>query len=146
MIYNLRNPFDADKLLDRVRKDIEGGKPVNYTRVLPPRSNKQNAYLWVCIGYFASQYGCSKEEAELRFFKATANREMFYREGVTPNGRKRTYFRSTKELNTGDLTKAIERFRQWSASVADIYIPSPNEEEFLLHCRQEIEKNDEYWG
>lgn len=146
MIFNLSNPFDAEKLLERVRKDIEGGKAVNYARVLPLRTSRQNSYLWVCIGYFASQYGCSKEEAELRFFKATANKDIFYREGKTRNGRVRSYYRSTKELDTGEMTKAIERFRQWSASVADIYIPSPNEDEFILHCRQEIEKNDEYWG
>lgn len=140
MIYQLANPFEAQKLLEVVQKDIADGKAVNYTRIAKARTTKQNSYMWVCIGYFASQYGCSKEEAEIRFFKQTCNAEIFLREGETKKGRKTTYLRSTKELDTKEMTTAIERFRNWSAAVAEIYIPSPDEEQFLLYCRQEIER------
>ncbi len=144
MIYNTKNPFEAEKLVAQVQKDIESGRAVNYSRVMPLRTNRQNSYLWVCIGYFASQYGCSKEEAEIRFFKATCNKEIFLREGQMKNGRQTTYYRSTKELNTKELTQAIDRFRFWSSSEAGIYIPSPNEEQFLLYARQEIERMEQY--
>ena len=144
MIYNTKNPFDAEKLVAQVQKDIERGHAVNYTRVRPLRSDKQNSYMWVCLGYFATQYGCSKEEAEVRFFKAHCNKDIFLRQGRMRNGRETTYYRSTKELTTRELSQAIDRFRYWASSEAGIYIPSPNEEQFLLYARQEIERAEEY--
>ena len=52
--------------------------------------------------------------------------------------------RSSSELSTGEMTLAIERFRNYSSAQAGIYLPSPNENEFLLHIQQEIEKDKEF--
>jgi hypothetical protein len=42
------------------------------------------------------------------------------------------------------MTTAIERFRNWSSAVAGIYLPSANEQEFLIHIRQIVEENKEF--
>jgi hypothetical protein len=54
------------------------------------------------------------------------------------------FLRSTAELTTAEMTTAIERFRNWSSAVAGIYLPSANEQEFLIHCKQIIEENKEF--
>lgn len=42
------------------------------------------------------------------------------------------------------MTTAIERFRNYSVAQAGIYLPAPNENQFLIHIQQEIERNKEF--
>jgi hypothetical protein len=42
------------------------------------------------------------------------------------------------------MTLSIDRFRNWSASVAGIYLPSANEQQMLIFAQQEIERNKEF--
>ena len=84
------------------------------------------------------------EEAKIDFFKRKCNKELFEREVVNKHGKTVPKLRSSKDLDTKEMTQAIERFRNWSASVAGIYLPSPNEEQFLLYCEKMIQENAEW--
>jgi hypothetical protein len=42
------------------------------------------------------------------------------------------------------MTLSIDRFRNWSASVAGIYLPAANEQQMLIYAQQEIERNNEF--
>ena len=84
------------------------------------------------------------EEAKVDFFKRECNREIFERERPNKKGVLKTYLRSTKELDTAEMTTAIERFRNWASCEAEIYLPAPNEEQFLLHCQKIIEQESIY--
>ena len=77
-------------------------------------------------------------------FKRKINPEIFIRERENKRGEKVKYLRSSADLSTAEMTTAIERFRNYSASVAGLYIPSPNENQFLQYVEQEIEKYKEY--
>lgn len=59
-------------------------------------------------------------------------------------GKEVTYLRSSAELTTGEMTLSIDRFRNWSASVAGIYLPAANEQQMLIYAQQEIERNNEF--
>lgn len=59
-------------------------------------------------------------------------------------GKEVTYLRSSAELTTGEMTLSIDRFRNWSASVTGIYLPSSSERDFLIHIQQAIENNKEF--
>lgn len=59
-------------------------------------------------------------------------------------GKEVTYLRSSAELTTGEMTLSIDRFRNWSASVAGIYLPAANEQQMLIYAQQEIERNKEF--
>lgn len=72
------------------------------------------------------------------------NRDIFEREKTNKKGKIIKTLRSSSELSTGEMTLAIERFRNYSSAQAGIYLPSPNENEFLLHIQQEIEKDKEF--
>ena len=144
MIFDPHNPFDIPKAKEYLDGLIQKGDPFEMKRKAPKRTNRQNAYLHVILGFFASEYGCSLEEAKLLYFKKECNREIFERMGVNRKGKEVTYYRSTKDLDTREMSLATERFRNWSASVADIYLPSPNEEQFLSYCEKVIEENKEF--
>jgi hypothetical protein len=144
MIYNLSNEYEVPKFQEKVDKLITDGSTVELKKVHPKRTIKQNSYLHLLLGYFGSEYGLSIEEVKLDLFKRTCNADLFKRSHSNKKGLRIEFLRSTSELTTAEMTTAIERFRNWSSAVAGIYLPAPDEQEFLIHCRQIIEENREF--
>ena len=48
------------------------------------------------------------------------------------------------DKNTGEMTLAIERFRDWASQEAGIYLPEPHETEMLEQIEIEIKKHERY--
>lgn len=144
MLYDLSNEYEIAKFRDAVEKHIQSQHVVNLARKLPQRSNQQNRYFYVILGYFGAEYGLSIEEVKQDIFKRECNPELFVRSKTNKRGLLVNYLRSSSELTTGEMTTAINRFRNWASSVAQIYLPSPNEQQFLLHCEKIIEQNKEF--
>ena len=144
MIFIPINPYDVTRAREYLETLIRSGEPFELKRRAPKRTGRQNAYLHVIIGFFASEYGCSLEEAKIDFFKRECNKEIFEREGVNKKGKPVTYLRSSKDLTTSEMATATDRFRHWSSAVAGIYLPAPNEEQFLAYCEKVIEENKEF--
>ncbi|MGL5980390.1 MAG: hypothetical protein ACRCZY_05845 [Phocaeicola sp.] len=143
MIYNPTNEFDIQKAKDHFNKLISGTKPFEIKGINPTRSNQQNAYLHLILGWFALETGYTIEEVKYKYFKLLCNSPIFKRKKINKRGVEIEYVRSSSDLNTAEMTTAIERFRNWSASEG-CYLPSPNENGFLLHVRQEIERNKNF--
>ncbi|MBR5476671.1 MAG: hypothetical protein IKV17_07635 [Bacteroidaceae bacterium] len=144
MIYDLNNEYEAPKFKGKVEKLLQEGATVELKKIHPKRSLAQNNYLHLILGFFGSEYGLSIEEVKLDIFKRECNADLFKRSHDNKKGVRIEFLRSTAELTTAEMTTAIERFRNWSAAVAGIYLPSANEHEFLLHCRRAIEENREF--
>ncbi len=144
MIFNLKNDWEVPKYKEYVNRLYEEKAIVEVKKKHPNRTLAQNSYLHLLLGYFASEYGCSLDEAKIDFYKRTCNKELFERETVNKKGTKIIYLRSSAELSTAEMTLSVERFRNWSVSVADIYLPSPGDQQFLIHAMQEVEKYKEY--
>jgi len=148
-IFDLKNEYQNRDFIEFVKKTLSDAKTkdiyvVELKRRHPQRTMAQNKYLHVLLGYFASQTGYSLDEVKTDWFKRHCNRELFEKERVNARGKTVKYLRSTSDLTTAECTMAIERFRNWSAAEADIYLPSPHEDQFLLHCEQEIERYKEF--
>lgn len=143
MIYNLSNKFEVDKCREYLRKAF-AEKAVIEVKKKNRRSLAQNSYLHLLIGYFASQYGCSFDEAKIDFYKRECNREIYERTKTNRMGQNILYLRSSSELDKGEMTLSIERFRNWSSSVAGIYLPAANEDQMIIFAMQEIERNKEF--
>ncbi|WP_418938804.1 hypothetical protein [Leyella stercorea] len=109
-----------------------------------PRSIAQNSYLHVCLAYFASEFGYNLEEVKYNIFKKIVNQDIFSKQRLSKRGQMVTYWRSTADLDTKELTDAIERFRNYSAMVAGLYIPEPNEESALLEAQKQIALYEKY--
>lgn len=144
MIYELSNEFDLEKFLDKVKNLVDSKKTVELKTKNPKRSLRQNSYLHLILGWFACNYGCSAEEAKLDFFKRKCNKEIFEKERSNSKGQRIRYLISTSELDSGQMTLAIERFRNWSASEAELYLPDPSDLRYLQYVEKEIEKNKEF--
>lgn len=141
MIFNLKNPYEKEDFKKRVNKLYLSESVVELTKKLPNRTRKQNSYLHLLLGFFASEYGCSLDEVKLDFFKREVNKSIFERTIINKQGREVTTLRSSSDLTTGEMTTAIDRFRNWSSAVAGIYLPSADEKQFLTYIEQEIQRN-----
>lgn len=144
MVFNLKNEYEVPKFKEYVNKLFAERSVVEVKKKHPGRTIAQNSYLHLLLGYFASEYGCSMEEAKLDFYKRTCNTDLYERQAVNKKGRQVKFLRSSSDLSTAEMNLSIERFRNWSASVAGIYLPSPEERQMLLFAQQEIERNREF--
>lgn len=143
MIFNLKNPHEHTKYKEYVNKLFDQKAVVEVKKKNPQRSIPQNRYLHMILGFFACETGYSIDEVKLRFFKAHCNRDIFEEEVVNKRGVTVKRLKSSADLSTSEMTTAIERFRNFSSSEG-IYLPAPNEQEFLLHIEQELERNKQY--
>ncbi|CAG9884457.1 hypothetical protein [Bacteroides ovatus] len=144
MLFNLKNEYDIPKFKEYVNKLFSERAVVEVKKKLPNRTLAQNSYLHLLLGYFGSEYGCSLDEAKVDFYKRTCNRDLFERKTVNKVGKEVTYLRSSAELSTGEMTLSIDRFRNWSISVASIYLPAANEQQMLIYAQQVVERNKEF--
>ena len=142
MFYDTSNPLDKANFELRAKKLAESGKIIELKEKKPVRSNNQNRYLHLIIGYFACQYGCGMEEAKVRLYKLTCNPDIFWIPNPEREGEK--MIRSSATLDTSEMTTSIERFRNWSSIEANIYLPSPDEERMLELAEMEIERNKNF--
>jgi hypothetical protein len=144
MKYNLENKHEYEQAKIMLEKFHEKGYFIEQKRILPKRTNKQNAYLHLILGWFAIECGETLEFVKTEFFKKQCNPDMFIIDRLNPKtGEIRPDLRSSRDLDTKELTTAIERFRNWSAALG-IYLPAPNEDKFLKHIECEIEKHKIY--
>lgn len=141
--YSVRDPRDYLAALDFLNQAKEQGFDIELKRFYKKRTNPQNAYLHLALGYFAHCYGCTLTEAKEIFFKQYACREIFLVDIVDKNGHKARYFRSTADLNTVEMSNAINNFVAY-AHCNGIEIPPPDDEPALRYCEREIEKTKVY--
>jgi len=144
MIYNLNNEFERDKYKENANKLFKKNAVVEIKEKRNNRSLKQNSYLYLLLGFFASEYGTSIEEVKVDFFKRKCNPDLFVSKRVNKLGNEVTYLRSSASLNSDEMTLAITRFRNWSSAEAGIYLPSADERENLIYAEQTIERNKEH--
>lgn len=144
MILDLSKDGDRSKFRSYCEYLLKRQVPVEVKERKHQRSLSQNSYLHVVLSYFASEFGYDLETVKYDLFKRQVNHDIFARERANRNGVVVTYMRSTRDLDTGEMTTAIERFRNWSASNAGLYIPEPNEYDALLEAEKQIALYEKY--
>lgn len=145
MIYDLSNDLQAKTFKTRCNALYKKRCVVELTEKKPQRTLNQNSYLHAALGYFGSQIGYTLEEVKDWYFKEAANAELFVRQRKDRlTGEWRKTLRSSSELTVDEMTTAIERFRNWSADKAGIYIPSPDEHRLVAQMELEVMKTKEY--
>lgn len=144
MMYDLSNPVDIRNFKERCGKLLERASMIELTEK-KPRSLNSNSYLHAILEYFASQTGNTMEDVKQIYYKQICNSDIFVRK-VNDKilGCERTRLRSTSELSQEEFSLSIDRFRNWSANVAEVYIPASEEYVELLHAQYETEKSRRY--
>ena len=148
-VFNLKNPYEAQQFKEYCNKVYQEcmKAPLGLVEVKKKhrqRSSSQNAYLHVCLGYYASEFGYSIDEVKQDIFKRKLNRDIFEVKRVNKRGQEVVRLRSSRDLDTAEMTTAIERFRNWSSAVAGLYIPSPNETDALFEAQRQMEAYAEF--
>ncbi len=105
------------------------------------RTNQQNRYLHLIFKQVAIETGYSINEVKQVIFKKVVNSDIFVRYSEF-NGVE--YLISTSELDTLEMTRAIERFRDYCSLEFGIYIPAPNEEEKINAWEAELSNQTFY--
>nr|DAJ81219.1 MAG TPA: NinB recombination protein [Caudoviricetes sp.] len=144
MIYNTSNPLDKANFLLRAKKLAESGVIVDLTEKKPRRSLPQNKYLHVILAYFGAQTGNTLEWVKQQYYKKLVNPDLFIREKEDKYLGRIKILRSSADLDTSEFSLSIERFRNWAAQEAGIYIPSADEAILIQQMEIEIERNKEF--
>lgn len=141
MLFDLSNDLHAENFKKRCNILYKKKCVVELTEKKPQRTIRQNSYLHAALGYFGLQFGYKIEEVKEWYFKEICNPDLFVKtihDVVT--GQERKVFKSSAELDTEQMTLAIERFRNWAADVAGVYIPSPEEHRLVEQMELETQR------
>lgn len=144
MIYDTSNPLDKANFMLRAKKLAESGKVIELTEKKPRRSLPQNKYLHVILAYFGAQTGNTLEWVKQQYYKKLVNPDLFIREKEDKYLGRIKVLRSSADLDTSEFSLSIERFRNWAAQEAGIYIPSADEAILIQKMEIEIERNKEF--
>lgn len=143
MLYDLSREIDRERLQHRVKTLVGKGAGLVDLTLKEERTRSQNAYLHLLIGYFAMETGYTAEWVKRECFKRGANAALFVTERDGVLGRVED-LRGTAELTKEEMSLAIDRFRDWAAAEADIYLPEANESAFLREIEVELNRSARY--
>ena len=128
MIFNASNEFDIQRAKERLGYLIEKKKTFEITEKKPKRTYSQNNYIHLLFAWFALEYGETPEYVKQEIFKKLVNPQIFLTEYVNyKTGEVRAAWRSTADLNTKEMTTAIDNFRDYASKEAGIYLPTPDD-------------------
>lgn len=139
MIYNSEKELDVKKATDRLNWLITNKKVFELKEKRKKRSISQNSYLHLVLSWFGLETGYTLEEVKQQIFKKLVNSDLFY-EGEHGESIKVQRWRSSADLNTKEMTLAIDRFRDFSSKEMGIYIPEPKDSILLQEIEIEISK------
>lgn len=143
MLYDLSNPLQCENFKVKAEALAKKGGIVELTEKKLQRTASQNRYLHSILAYFALEVGETAEYVKMNYFKLLCNRDLFVREVDDKFAGKIRVVRSSSELDTEEMTRAIERYRNWAASEG-VYIPSPEEHLMVQQMEIEISRNRQY--
>lgn len=143
MLYDLNNPLQRESFKVKSEALVKKGGIVELTEKKQRRTNQQNAYLHTILSYFAGEIGETMEYVKRHYFKVLCNKDLFVLDVEDKYLGKIKVLRSSADLDTGEMTTAIERFRNWAATEG-VYIPSPDEQNLVQLMEIEVSRNRIY--
>lgn len=139
MLYDLKNPLDRERFKRRCNALFTKQGIVELSEKTI-RSNQSNRYLHVILSYLAIETGNTLDYAKEVFYKRAANKDIFVRIKDDELLGQTEYLRSSASLSQEEFSTSIDRLRDWSSQTAGIYLPAPNEEQFLASIEVEMSR------
>ena len=143
MLYDLHNELHRNAFKARCNALYHKGGIVELTD-RSRRTQAQNRYLHLILGWFAVEYGETVQYVKEEYFKRLVNVDLFVTRRHDRWLGDVTVLRSTRELTTAEMSTAVDRFRDWSSREAGIYLPEANEEEMLRSMEVEVNRMSRY--
>ena len=120
MKLNLSIPEEKNRAETYFAKLVKDGAKIELKKISPPRTINQNSYVHVLFTLWGNHFGYTTDEAK---------QVVKERLGYTYFKHGTMFYTKTSTMNTKELTRFIDVFRNWSASEG-CYLPSA--EEYLL--------------
>lgn len=143
MIFNATILLDKKRAVEMFKHFVEKGKTFELKEKKERRTIRANAYLHLIFSWFALETGYTEAEVKQEIFKKIVNPNTFY-EGEHGELVKIERWRSSADLDTGEMALCIDRFRDYSAKEAGIYLPEPKDLALLREIEIQIENNKQY--
>ena len=143
MIYDLSKPLDREKFKMRVNHLFAQGKQVELIEKTF-RSLRQNSYLHYLLGILALDQGLTIDYVKEFYYKRLVNPDIFV---ITKEDKiigKIEVLRSSKDLTKEEMSKSIDKLRNWASSELGCYLPSADEESLLQQAEMEIQRYRSY--
>lgn len=144
MFYDTSSQFDLENLKNRLDYLIKNGKKVELKEVLPRRSINQNSYLHLLLCHYAMETGNTLEWVKIKYFKELLNKDIFFETKNDSYLGETFEIKSTSDLDTATLSRAIDRFIYWSEQECGIYMPRIEDKLFLDSIYYESKKQSKY--
>lgn len=144
MVYDLNTDIDRIRFQRRAETLLEKRVVVELSEKKPKRTIPQNAYLHLLIGEFAMRTGNTMDWVKAEYFKRHCNAELFVRlKQDTLTKREVEVLRSSRDLDTGEMTTAIDRFKKWAAE-GGVDLPDAEDKEWLGYIEREMQHNRDW--
>jgi len=141
MIYDPKNPLHQKQAIEKLNYFISKGKRFELKAKHDKRSISQNSYLHLILSWFGVETGYTLEEVKQEIFKKHVNSSLFY-DGEMKGFITVSRWRSTADLDTAEMTLAIDRFRDFSSKELGIYLPEPSDLAILQGIENQLSKNE----
>lgn len=137
MIYDLNNETEFKKFNIRLNKLLTNKCKVELNEIRKKRTYKQNRYLHLLLGLFSLELGYTIVESKILFKRL--NKDVFeYKKNNI------TFVKSSAKLDALELTKSIDKFRNWASVNGGIYLPAPDEIKLLNEVDELIKSKKQY--
>lgn len=141
MIFDLSKEEPRQQAIDRMKYLLGKNAKIEINEKRKNRTYSQNNYLHLILGRFALEYGETLEYVKQVIFKQWVNEDIFKYERVNEKtGEYREAYKSTAQLNTKEMSEAIERFRNYAAKNLDLYLPEPKDLTHLEEIENQLEQ------
>lgn len=144
MVYDLNTDIDRIRYEKRVKSLLDRRTVVELSERKPKRTIPQNSYLHLLIGEFAMQTGNTMDWVKQEYFKRHCNKELFVRMKYDELTKcEVAVLRSSRDLDTKEMTTAIDRFKKWAAE-GGVDLPDAEDKEWLGYIGREIQHNRDW--
>ena len=133
MLFDLSKEIDVQRAQRRFDTLLEEKTVITLTKK-SKRTLAQNSYLHLIIGWFASELGYTIDESKQLYKRVNKEIYEYEKEGIP-------FIRSSSDLSTEEMALSIDRWRNYSADKAGVYLPSSDEQGFLTEIEIELSKN-----
>jgi hypothetical protein len=145
MIYNPKKQIDVTRAIEKIKYFIQKGQLFELKRMQEKKSLNQNSYFHAIVSWFAFEYGESAEYVKQEMIKKIICPEVFKSEFTNKStGEVRTDWKSFSVISKDETTYVINKFRDYSSKQSGIYLPTPDEKDFLQEIEVQIKNNQQY--
>lgn len=136
MKFNLADKSEHRQATEYLNLLASKGSVAEVKKISPHRTISQNAYLHLIIGAFSQHFGYTLDEGKQIYKELNAGIYRYKK-------KRRVFWRSSADLDKGEMAKSIDTFMQKSAE-AGYPLPLATDKEWLQEIEREIERSKFY--